>query len=356
MDDFLIIGGGIAGTSAGARLAAFGTVTLLEAEPALAYHASGRSAALYEHEYGQRSTVALARASEAAFKAAANLLSPRGIMFVAGPGEEAALAADLDNIGLTPISPGAAQALVPVLDAAKITGAGYHEDAWDIDTDLMIQSYAREIRANGRIVTRAPAAAIARTASGWAVTAGDTTHDARILVNAAGAWADDIARMAGIAPLGLIPKRRSIARVAAPEGQDVSGWPMTFGAGESWYMKPDAGALLISPADAEPTTAHDAWADDIVLAEGIARWEARVTTPVTRMIANWAGLRSFSPDGNLVLGPDARDPAFVWSAGQGGYGFLTAPAASQLVADRVTGAASPLDPETRAATDPARYA
>lgn len=356
MDDFLIIGGGIAGISAGARLAALGSVTLVEAEDALAYHSSGRSAALYEAEYGRPSTVALARASRDDFMSTPGLLSPRGLMFVAAPGEEEALAADLAEIDLAPISPAEAQALVPVLDPAKIAGAGYHEASWDIDTDLMLQGYARALRASGQIITRAPVTAITRTDAGWAVTAGAGTFEARILVNAAGAWADEIARLAGLPPVGLTPKRRSIARVAAPEGHDPARWPMTIGAGESWYMKPDAGALLISPAEEDPTTPHDAWADNMVLAEGIARWEAVVTTPVTKMIANWAGLRTFAPDGNLVLGPDKRDASFIWVAGQGGYGFLSAPAASQLVADRVAGRPSPLDAETLKATDPARFA
>ena len=356
MDDFLIIGGGIAGLSAGARLAALGPVTLLEAEAALAYHSSGRSAALYEAEYGRASTVALARASRDKFMAWPNLLSPRGLMFIAGPGEGALLAQDFAEINLTPITPAEAQALVPVLDLTKVIGAGYHEASWDIDTDLMLQGYAKALRGNGRIVTRAPVTAIARTGTGWAVTAGDQSYEARNLINAAGAWADEIARLAGIAPIGLIPKRRSMARVAAPAGHDPARWPMTIGAGESWYMKPDAGALLISPADETPVEPHDAWADDLDLAEGIARWEALVTTPVERMIANWAGLRTFSLDGNLVLGPDAREPSFIWSAGQGGYGFLSAPAASSLVADLVAGRASPLDTATISATDPARYA
>lgn len=355
MDEFLIIGGGIAGISAGARLAQLGRVTLLEAEPALAYHASGRSAALYEAEYGKASTISLARASRDAFMSVPDLLSPRGLLFVAGAGEEAVLAQDIAEINLTEITPLEAQSLVPVLDPAKVVAAGYHEASWDIDTDLMIQGYAKALRANGQIVTRAPVTAITRTGTGWEVEAGGKHYAARNLVNAAGAWADEIARLAGIAPLGLVPKRRSMARVAAPDGHDPKTWPMTMGAGETWYMKPDAGALLISPADETPVEPHDAWADDMDLAEGIARWEALVTTPVERMIANWAGLRTFAPDGNLVLGPDRGDPAFVWSAGQGGYGFLTAPAASQLVADRVAGRASALDAATLAATDPARF-
>lgn len=355
MDDFLIIGGGIAGTSAGARLAALGSVTLLEAEPALAYHASGRSAALFEQQYGLASTVALSQASAADYTAAEGVLSPRGILFLARPGEEDKLAADIADIGLTHITPAEAQVLVPVLDAGRLVGAGYHAETWDIDTDLVVQSYARTIRSGGRVVTKAKVTAIDRTATGWAVQAGGESYEARTLVNAAGAWADEIAALAGIAPLGFIPKRRSMARVSAPDGHDVSRWPMTFGAGEAWYMKPDAGALLISPADADPAEPHDAWADDMTLATGIAGWEEHVTTPVTRMIANWAGLRTFSPDGNLVIGPSPHDPSFLWFAGQGGYGFQTAPAASQLLADRAAGRTPALDAATIAATDPARY-
>ena len=354
MDDFLIIGGGIAGTSAGARLAALGRVTLLEAEPALGYHASGRSAALFEPNYGLAPTVALSRAS-AGFFEAAGVLSPRGLMFVAGPGDEFAFASDLAAMGLDEIGVDEAQAKVPVLDPTRVVRAGWHRSGWDIDTDLLLQRFAREIRAKGQVVTGARVGAIRRVTGGWQVEANGVGYRARVLVNAAGAWADAVAEAAGIAAIGLTPKRRSMARVAAPEGHDPGAWPMTVGAGESWYMKPDAGALLISPADAEPVEPHDAWADDRVLAQGIAGWEAHVTTPVTRMIANWAGLRTFSPDANLVIGAAPDDPTFLWCAGQGGYGFQTAPAASLLLADLAGGRAPGIDPDTVAALSPGRF-
>ncbi|WP_224813800.1 FAD-binding oxidoreductase [Hasllibacter sp. MH4015] len=355
--DFIIIGGGIAGTSAAARLSTLGTVCVLEAEAALAYHASGRSAALYEANYGHPVTVALSKASEDDFHTLdGGLISPRGLLMLAGPGQEETLGADIDTMALEEISVADAQSMVPILDPAHVRRAGHHKAAWDIDTDRMVQSFARTARQNGDVRTGTPVTSITRTQTGWEVTAGDETLTARTLVNAAGAWADHIAGMAGISPIGLTPLRRSIARMPAPGGHDVSRWPMIIGAGESWYAKPDAGAWLVSPAEEHAVDApHDAFADDMVLAEGIARYQPFVTEEVTRVTSSWAGLRTFSPDRCLVIGADPADPAFLWSAGQGGYGFQTAPAASQLLADLVSGRPSHLDAGTIAALSPARF-
>ncbi|TMV82614.1 FAD-dependent oxidoreductase [Thioclava sp. BHET1] len=260
--DFLIIGGGIAGVSAAARLSHLGSVTLLEAEDTLAHHASSRSAALYEPNYGLPPVLELTRASRAHLaEAEGGVLSPRGLMIVGNPEE---------------------------------------------------------------------------------------------LLKAAGPWADHVAGLAGLAPLGLTPYRRSMARIPAPGGHDVSRWPMLFGVGESWYAKPDAGALIVSPAEEDPMEPHDAFADDMVLAEGLARYEEMVTEPVTRLLANWAGLRTFAPDRVLVIGPDPRDGDFLWSAGQGGYGFQTAPAASRLLADLAAGQAPEIASATVQALAPGR--
>jgi glycine/D-amino acid oxidase-like deaminating enzyme len=354
MDDFLIIGGGIAGTSAAARLAAHGRVTLLEAEPALGYHASGRSAALFEATYGKPATVALNRASYA-WHADGGFLSPRGLMMVGGPEEEEAFLHDLATMEMERVTVAEARAVLPILNPDTVAFAATHAEAWDIDTDRLIQLFARVARGNGQVLTNAPVAAIRRTAAGWTVAAGGVEHEARILVNAAGAWADRIAVLAGIPPVGLTPLRRSMARIPAPGGHDVSAWPMVFGAGEAWYAKPDAGKLIVSPAEEDPQEPHDAWADDMVLAEGLARYEARVTEPVTRVEISWAGLRTFSPDRCLVLGPDPIEPAFVWCAGQGGYGFQTSPAASALLAARVAGTPPELPPDIVAALAPDRF-
>jgi D-arginine dehydrogenase len=146
-----------------------------------------------------------------------------------------------------------------------------------------------------------------------------------------------------------------MARIPAPGGHDVSRWPMMFGPGEDWYAKPDAGALIVSPAEEDLMDPHDAWADDMVLAEGLARYEEMVTEPVTRLISNWAGLRTFAPDRVLVIGPDAREPAFFWLAGQGGYGFQTCAAASRLAADLIGGRAPELDASLVAQLAPSRF-
>ncbi len=353
--DFLIIGGGIAGVSAAARLAPLGTTLLLEGESALAYHASGRSAALYEPRYGAAPVVELSLASGDEFRAGVGLLSKRGLMIIAKANQSDAFAHDIATMRMDPVTLAEAQTLVPILNRQTVALAAVADHAWDIDTDLLIQGYAKTARSHGaQIITRDPVTRITRTRDGWEVTAGET-YNARMIINAAGAWADQIAAMAGVKPLNLTPLRRSMARIPAPGGHDVTGWPMIFGAGEGWYAKPDAGALIVSPAEEDATTPHDAFADDMVLAEGLARYEEMVTEPVNRMLANWAGLRTFAPDRVPVIGFDAHEPAFFWLAGQGGYGFQSAPAASQLAADLIAGRPPQVDAATVAALSPARF-
>ncbi|MEM1373890.1 MAG: FAD-binding oxidoreductase [Pseudomonadota bacterium] len=357
MTDAIIIGGGIAGISLGARLAPHMDVLVLEAEPLLGYHASGRSAALFEETYGLPSTVALNEASrdDHFTLGGGGMVSPRGLMLL-DTGDSEAFEADLAQMKMDEITTQEARSKVPILDPARVRRAGYHAQAWDIDTDRLIQHFAKDIRAHGGAVQpNATVSGVERTAGGWVVHTVKGNHETGLLCNAAGAWVDQVAAMAGVAPLGFTPLRRSMARIAAPGGHDVSGWPMMFGPGETWYAKPDAGALLVSPAEEDPSEPMDAWPDDMVLAEGLARYEAAVTEPVTRPIASWAGLRTFSRDRNLVIGFDPREPAFFWQAGQGGYGFQTAPAASRLGADLILGKAPELDAGTVSALAPARF-
>jgi glycine/D-amino acid oxidase-like deaminating enzyme len=354
MQDFLIIGGGIAGISAAASLSELGSVTVLEMEDALGYHASGRSAAMFEENYGNPAVVALSRAS-AAHHRENGYLSPRGFMLVGGPGEEDGFARDAAELALHRLPAAEALAKVPILHPDRVTMAAIHEDAKDLDADRLLQDFAKSARSNGASIrTRCEVSTITRTRQGWQVTAGGTVYEAHTLVNAAGAWADRIAALAGVPKIGITPKRRSMARLPAPGGYDVTGWPMLMGVGERWYAKPDAGKLLVSPADADPVEPMDAFADDMVLAEGLARYEEMVIEPVTRVESNWAGLRSFAADGALVLGPEPADSRFIWCAAQGGYGMQTAPAAARLVADLAAGRVPELDPAAVTALKPDR--
>lgn len=355
MQDFIIIGGGIAGVGAGAHLSELGSVTLLEGEEALGYHASGRSAALYEANYGSPTTIQLNLASRAGHEAMGVLL-PRGFMLVGKSDDYDTFAADRTKMKLTDISPEDARQMWPTL-GPDIAHVAYNPDCWDIDTDLLLQGFARVLRQNGGTLhTSMRVSTIDRITGGWRVQCGDQVFEGRNLVNAAGAWVDHIAQMAGIAPLGFQPKRRSMARIPQPEGMNLDGAPILFGPGESWYAKPDAGALIVSPADATPVDPHDAWADDMTLAEGLDRFTGYAPMDITRMLANWAGLRTFAPDGSLVLGPSHQDPTFIWCAGQGGYGMQSSHGASQLLADLVAGRTSALDAASVAGLSAARFA
>ena len=359
MSDFVVIGGGIAGLSAAAAIAPLGHVTVLEGEDHLGYHASGRSAAMFEETYGKPSTIALNQASkDYHLTEGGSQHLPRGLILLGTEQTQDAFNADLVAMKMREIGIDEARKMIPVLDPSAVSHTGYHAEAWDIDTDAMLQRYARTVRnAGGAVHLKTRVTAIERGVSGWQIeTNTGESFKAKLLINAAGAWADTIAQMAGIAPIGLQPLRRSMARVGAPEGHEVSNWPMIFGPGETWYAKPDAGALLISPADETLAEPHDAYADDMDLAEGIARYEAHVTTPVTRMLANWAGLRSFAPDRQLVIGAAPEDDGFFWCAGQGGYGFQTAPAASKLVGDLIAGRAPEFDGALLDMLSPARAA
>lgn len=352
--DIIIIGGGIAGVAAAAELSQQASVTLIEAETALAYHASGRSAALYEPFYGPAPVVELSLASGQGLTDA-GVLSPRGVMLLAPMGEDRGFATEAETMQLQEIDVAQAVATVPILDPVAVGRAAFGAHAQDIDTDLLIQTLARAARGRGTsIVTGAPASAIRRVGGLWQVTTSQGDISAPLLVNAAGPWADRIAAMAGVATLGITARRRSMARIGVPGDHDMTHWPLLLGLGETWYAKPDAGAMIVSPADADPVEPHDAWAEDMTIAEGLARYEAMVRVPVQRLLATWAGLRSFAPDGVPVYGRDAAQPDFIWFAGQGGYGFQSAPGSARFLGDLLGGRG--VDAQLSRALDPARFA
>ncbi|WP_010140129.1 NAD(P)/FAD-dependent oxidoreductase [Oceanicola sp. S124] len=352
--DILIIGGGIAGLSLAAELAPHASVCLLEREPHLAYHASGRSAAMYIGDYGNDIVRALNHASEASHHAG-GILSPKPMLMLGRAEDEGRFDVEAAGLGLSRVPLAEAQPFFPLLDPAVITRTAMRHDTYAMDTDLMVQN-ARRAALKGGVVIKTGAEVVALQHCGlWQVTAGDRTFTAKTLVNAAGAWTDEIASLAGVRPLGIQPYRRSMAVLPLPEGLDTSGWAFVDAAGERWYAKAQAGKLLVSPSEADPMPPMDAWADDMVLAEGLARFEEMVTLEVTRLEHSWAGLRSFAPDHALVIGRAPSHPDFLWLAGQGGYGFQTAPAAARLAADLLLGRTPELPAEVVSALSPARF-
>lgn len=359
--DILVIGGGIAGIGAAARIAAGARAIVLEAEDAIGRHATGRSAAIFIRNYGNATLRALNAASEPLFEAPDGvsdvpLLTPRGELMIAYEHETDRLDAYLDGAeGMERITPDEAVALVPILKRGPIVAAAFERSARNIDVDLLLQGYARLLRRQGgEIALRAGAEAITRQDGLWRVETPAGAFEAPILVNAAGAWADVVARMAGVSPIGLQPMRRSAAILPAPGGHDVDAWPLFVNACETWYCKPEAGRLMVSPADEDPVEPHDAWPDDMVLAEGLDRFEQAVTMPVTRVERSWAGLRSFAPDRTPVVGFAPEAEGFFWLAGQGGYGVQTAPALSQLAAELCLGRTPSLPENVINALSPSR--
>lgn len=348
-----VIGGGIAGVSAAAELAAHASCILFEAEPVLGYHASGRSAAMFAENYGNDTVKALTAASKATH-VTAEVLSPRGLMMLALKGEEVRFEQDCVEMNLQNMPVAEARGRVPIVHK-DIVLAAFHDGALDLDTDKLLQGFARAARSAGAEIRLGDRVSVRKGAGNWIVKTNGSEIAFDIVVNAAGAWSDWIAEHAGIPPVGLTPHRRSVARLPAPGGHDVRDWPMLFGPGESWYAKPDAGGWLVSPAEEHPVEPMDAWADDLVLAEGIARYEAHVSEPVTRVETSWAGLRTFAPDRTLVIGEDPSQNGFFWLAGQGGYGFQTAPAAARLLADLVLSRKPELDEAIVNALSPARF-
>lgn len=364
MADVIVIGGGIAGVSAAAELARNGAaVVVLEAEPQIGYHATGRSAAIFIRNYGNATLRGLNAVAEPIFEepgeiSSKPLLSPRGELMVATEEELPVLDAYLEgSTGIDRLTGKEAAEIVPILRADRIAGAMIERNARGIDVDLLLQGYARILRARGgQIVTGAAVTHLTREAGLWQVMTAQGSFAAPVVVNAAGGWADQVATIAGVPRAGLQPFRRSAAIIPAPEGFDTEHWPIFGGIAETWYAKPEAGKLMVSPADEDPVEPHDAWADDMVLAEGLYRFEQAVNVPVTRVEHSWAGLRTFAPDRTPVVGFDPQAEGFFWLAGQGGYGVQTAPALSRLTAALIAGSTPDVSDAVVAAMVPGRFA
>jgi D-arginine dehydrogenase len=347
--DIIVIGGGIAGASVGARLATDHKVVLLEMEDRPGYHSTGRSAATYEPNYGPPSIRSLTRASRDFFFSTtqcfttSTLVSPRNSIFVVPEHQHREAEALLETgADLTPISVAEARRQVPPLREDYVKAALLDPSTADIDVDLLHQGFLRLIKAHGGdILCKAEVQGITLRKGVWEVSTAAGVFAAPILINAAGAWGDKIAEKAGLKPVGLQPKRRSVAVLPVDAQMKVMTWSFVGDVGETWYAKPSGGQLLVSPAEAEPVAPHDAFADDMTLAEGIARFQEAVDIEVTRLAGSWGGLRSFVPDGNPVCGYAPEAEGFFWLIGQGGYGIQSSPALSDLAAALVCQKAVP---------------
>lgn len=354
--DIVIIGAGIAGATAAYHLAAKHRVILLERESQPGYHSTGRSAALFAETYGNRPIRALTVASRAFLMeppegfSETPILTPRGVMHV-GTLEKAAyldaFAAELRQLvpSVRRLSPDDVLKRMPILKPEVAAGGGVAEpEAMDIDVHALHRGYLRGAQAQGaKLVCDAEATALEYAGGLWHVTTPQGEFAAPILVNGAGAWSDQVGQLAGLPRVGLQPKRRTAFTIDPPAGMDVSAWPMVIDSEETLYFKPDAGRILISPADETPSEPVDAQPDEMDVAIAADRFETMTTMTVRRPVAKWAGLRSFVSDKTIVVGFEKQAPGFFWLAGQGGYGIQTSAAVGRVVARLIGDAGIPED-------------
>jgi D-arginine dehydrogenase len=371
--DIIIIGSGIAGASAAAMLSGTARVAIVERESAHGYHTTGRSAALYSPLYGPAPFRSLSVASRdfltrppAGFTENP-VLTPRGVLNIATQDQlplldELAEGARAAGIPHRQLSGAEARLLCPVLRADHVAGALAEPDAMDIDVESLHQGYLRLARRNGAdIRLDAEVIGLDPGAAGWTATlgGGGGAISAPVIINAAGAWADVVAGLAGLEPLGLTPLKRTAFIIEAPPGAEIAAWPSVIDIAESFYFKPEAGRILVSPADETPADPHDAWPEDLTVAECVERMQEAADIPVRRVIRSWAGLRTFAPDRAPVIGFDPAASGFFWLAGQGGYGVQSSAAAARVATALALGDALPADVAalglTAAQISPARF-
>lgn len=354
--DYLICGSGIAGASLAYELAPHGKVLVVEAEDQHGYHTTGRSAAMYIESYGAAPLRRLTAASRGFFDAPPPgfsdypLLTPRGCMNIATADQLAALSSFASDIAATgveyqQIDGAAARARVPILHQDAVVAAVFEPHSCDIDANGLHAGYLKLAQAHGvEFKLSARLQHLEQVQSGWRVSlANGETVTARVLINAAGAWADQVALMAGAAPLDLAPKRRTAIILDAPPGLEIGDWPAVMDVDEQFYFKPEAGRILASPADETSSEALDAAPEELDIAICIDRIQTAADLPVRRVVRSWAGLRTFAPDRIPVFGYDADVANFFWYVGQGGYGMQIAPAAARLGAALVRGQGVPTD-------------
>ena len=353
--DFIVIGGGIAGASAAYFLSQHGRVVVLERESQPGYHSTGRSAALYTEAYGNETVRALTSGGRRFFLEPpagftdSPILSQRGAMFIGRADQMEALAATVaDASALVPsvrqIGAADAREIIPALREDYVAGAVMEPEAMDIDVHALHQGFLRGARAEGgELVVNAEVEGLSRTGDGWRVATKAGEFTGAVVLNAAGAWCDEVGALAGAAPIGLVPKRRTAIHFRASGDYDPDAWPLCVDVDEEFYFKPDAGKLIGSPADETPMPPQDIQPDEMDIAIAADRIMQATHLNVERIEHRWAGLRSFVEDKTLVAGFDDKLPGFFWVAGQGGYGIQTSPSMGRVVAALATGNEIPGD-------------
>jgi D-arginine dehydrogenase len=343
--DIIVIGGGIAGVSAAAELAADASVTVLETESQPGYHASGRSAAFFAASYGKKVVREITACCEGFLRKPPDdfteieLFRPRDCLFFGREDQAESLQAmQADNPRLQWVDAQTVCERVPVMSPDYVHSALWETKGGDIEVDALLQGFLRQFRRRGgKFLANHPVSSLERKGGSWAVTAGPQRFEAPVVINAAGAWVENVSTMAGLAPIGMQPLRRTALTISAPEGVDIRDWPEMVDADEDFYFKPDAAQILISPADETPTEPCDAQPEELDVATGVYRFELATGLDIRRVNHSWAGLRTFAPDRVFVAGFDPRAEGFFWLAGQGGYGVQSSAAMARMTRYLITG-------------------
>ena len=338
--DFAVIGAGIAGVSVAAELAAHASVVLLEKERQPGYHSTGRSAAYFSASYGSAAVRAATAASDSFFRvppdgfSEAPLLRPRDTLFVARQDQLPQLSAFYEEIPrLERISGSEAIGQVSILDRGNIAAGLVETGGGDIDVESTLRGFLRQLDRQGGVCRyQQQVRALTRSSSGWLLTTDNETLECETVVNAAGSWAGELGLLAGLSDLGIMPRRRTALLLRLPDVIFDAEWPLVVDMDEDFYFKPDAGLLLLSPADETPSVPCDVQPEEWDLAIAMDRFQRATTLSIPRIEHKWAGLRSFSGDMEFVVGFDPRVEGFFWLAGQGGYGVQSAPGLAKLSA------------------------
>ena len=346
--DFLVVGAGMAGASVGASLSEHGTVVLLEREERAGYHTTGRSAAFFTTNYGNSTIRRLTEASRAFFEkppdgfSNSRLMSPHKILTVARGDQcsqfvKSLVAAKEIGPDICEIGCLEAEQMCPILQKGYCAAA-YLEQGMYMDVNAIHAGFLQKLRRNkGTLLCDSELLSLERKDGLWCAHTKTDIHSAPILVNAAGAWADQVGALAGARSIGLVPKRRTVIIFSAPKELVPDNAPMVMDVEEQFYFKPEAGKILASPADESPSSPCDAQPEEIDIALTVSRVEQAIKVSVGHIEHKWAGLRSFVADKTPVVGFDPNQEGFFWLAGQGGYGIMTSPAMAEAATSLILG-------------------